>query len=99
MTKQFPRKNIRLPALNYTGSGRFFITLCCERRRAILARPVFADRVIEIFRDSALQHGFAVYAYCLMPDHIHENWPRQDRSSALATQGDEETATAPKVEG
>ncbi len=71
MTEQFARKNIRLPALNYRGSGRFFITLCCERRRAILARPEFANRVIEILRDTATQNGFAVYAYCLMPDHMH----------------------------
>ncbi len=30
---------------------------------------------------------------------IREFWPRQDRSSALATQRDEESTTAPIVEG
>ncbi|MFZ0523003.1 MAG: transposase [Candidatus Acidiferrales bacterium] len=67
----FPRKNIRLPAVNYLGCRRFFITLCCERRRRFFTQHSFAETVTEILRATALQYKMAVYTYCLMPDHLH----------------------------
>jgi putative transposase len=67
----FARKNIRLPAENYVGRRRFFITLCCTRRRKFLAQSPFAARIIEILRATAVHHKVAVYTYCLMPDHLH----------------------------
>jgi len=48
-----------------------------------------------VYGEAVLQSRIAKY----FDYAIRENWPRQDRSSALATQGDEESATAPIVEG
>lgn len=68
---EFNRKNIRLAAENYIGRKRFFITLCCDRRRKFLAQSSLALRIIEILRATAFHQKIAVYTYCLMPDHLH----------------------------
>lgn len=67
----FTRKNIRLPAENYVGRRRYFITICCDRRRKHLAQSSIAASIVEILRATALQQKMAVYTYCLMPDHLH----------------------------
>jgi putative transposase len=79
----FDRKNIRLPAENYIGRRRFFITLCCARKRKFFAQGSFARRIIEILRATAIQHKMAVYTYCLMPDHLHALVIGLDPSSNL----------------
>jgi putative transposase len=79
----FDRKNIRLPAENYVGRRRFFITLCCARRRRFLVQSSFAVRIIEILRATSIQHKMAVYTYCLMPDHLHALVIGLHRSSNL----------------
>ena len=79
----FNRKNIRLPAENYIGRRRFFITLCCARKRKFFAQGSFARRIIEILRATAIQHKMAVYTYCLMPDHLHALVIGLDPSSNL----------------
>jgi hypothetical protein len=56
----FPRKDIRLPAENYVGRRRYFITICCDRRRKFLAQSSLAVRIVEILRATALQHKMAV---------------------------------------
>ena len=68
---RFRRKNIRLPAPNYLGRRRFFLTLCCEQRRATLANDPLSQRSLDILRDTPSPHAFAVYDYCLLPDHMH----------------------------
>jgi putative transposase len=68
---QFDGKNIRLPAANYIGRRRFFITLCCDRRRKFLVQSSLAVGIIEILRATTARQKMAVYTYCLMPDHLH----------------------------
>jgi putative transposase len=80
---EFDRKNLRLAAGNYIGRRRFFITLCCARQRKFLAQSSFAIRIIEILRATVLQHKMAVYAYCLMPNHLHALIIGLERSSNL----------------
>ena len=65
------RKNIRLPAENYVGRRRYFITICCDRRRRFLAQSSLAVRIVQILRATAFHQKMAVYTYCLMPDHLH----------------------------
>jgi putative transposase len=79
----FTRKKIRLPAENYVGRRRYFITLCCDRRRKYLAQSSIAASIVEILRATALQHKMAVYTYCLMPDHLHALVIGLDPSSNL----------------
>jgi putative transposase len=61
----------RLPAHEYRGPRRYFLTICTEHRR-----PFFIDmRIGGASRDALLstatRYGFAVVAYCFMPDHLH----------------------------
>ena len=67
----FPHKNIRLAAAEYTGTKAFFITLCSAHRRAFFADSVVALRLLQLLREEAEQHAFAIHAYCLMPNHLH----------------------------
>jgi putative transposase len=67
----FHHKNIRLHPENYVGKNWFFITLCCANRCKLFTTAKFCDWFLNILRRDAARHSFAVYAYCLMPDHVH----------------------------
>lgn len=67
----FPHKNIRLRTDSYLGQRGYFVTICCAHRRAVFAETAIAKQVLEILAKHAATHQFAVYAYCVMPDHFH----------------------------
>jgi REP-associated tyrosine transposase len=67
----FRRRKIRLDAARYKGAQWYFVTLCCAGRRTEFAAAGSARWMIEELRRQAAEHGFAVYAYCVMPDHVH----------------------------
>ncbi len=67
----FRRKNIRLPREHYIGQRRYFITILCADRKPLLLQRDAAHLVIQTLGHTALRHGFAIYAYCAMPDHLH----------------------------
>ena len=67
----FAHKNIRRPAAHYVGRREYFITFCCEGRRAVFAEEEKAFWLIEELRRHSARHHFAVYAYCVMPEHFH----------------------------
>lgn len=66
----FPHKNIRLAAAEYTGTKAFFITLCSAHRRAVFADSVVALRLLQLLREEAEQHAFAIPADCLTLDSV-----------------------------
>jgi putative transposase len=67
----FPHKNIRLPGSHYVGQREYFITICCDGRRAVFREPAKALWLIDELRRHSTRHHFAVYAYCVMPEHFH----------------------------
>jgi putative transposase len=67
----FPHKNIRLHPANYIGQRSYFVTLCCASKRPVFAKSKNASWLIEILRQLSIARGFAVHAYCAMPDHFH----------------------------
>jgi putative transposase len=67
----FRHKNIRLNSPYYMGQRSYFVTFCCEGRRPVFADPGNAAWLIEKLREQAVAFGFAIYAYCVMPDHFH----------------------------
>ena len=67
----FRRKRIRLPRPHYMGQRRYFITILCANRRPLLSSATTASTVIRILRETAMDHQFAIYTYCAMPDHLH----------------------------
>ena len=67
----FRRKRIRLSSDNYRGQRSYFLTLCTEGRRNLFSDNERAAWVVARLRECAAAEAFAVYAYCVMPDHLH----------------------------
>jgi putative transposase len=67
----FPHKNIRLSTEQYKGQRWHFVTICCAGRRRVFASQKRAVWIVEILRQEATSAHFRVYAYCVMPDHLH----------------------------
>ena len=66
------RRSIRLVADRYSEPGRVFsITLCVRDRRPVFNDGVFARHTIDFLRALSTMTGARLYAYCLMPDHVH----------------------------
>ena len=60
-----------LETFDYLGPNRYFLTFCTFERRQIFLTRQHADGVHEQFLRAAVDEGFAVLAYCFMPDHVH----------------------------
>ncbi len=71
MPSTFRRKRNRLPLEVYRGAGAYSLTLTCAHRRVVFADNGLVGSCIETLRSCAEKHGFAVLAYCFMPDHVH----------------------------
>jgi putative transposase len=61
----------RIAGFPYTGLYRYFLTLCTDDRQPRFTSASVVTAVLEQFRQSASRHGFALVAYCFMPDHLH----------------------------
>ncbi len=61
----------RLDAFSYLGPYRYFLTCCCRLRRRSFEISATVDETVDCFLIAAASEGFAVLAYCLMPDHAH----------------------------
>ena len=66
------RKQIRLPDPVYrVGGWPFSITIGTSPRAPIFSDLEFGRECIEILRKMRDETATAIYAYCLMPDHVH----------------------------
>ena len=61
----------RLRGASYVGLQRYFATICTRERSTTFANPPIALNAIAQLRTIAVEQRFAIYAYCLMPDHLH----------------------------
>ncbi len=61
----------RLRGFEYTGRHSYFLTFCTDKRAELLRDRDVAMMVLACIRRSSDRYGFAVIAYCLMPDHVH----------------------------
>lgn len=53
------------------GVQRYSLTICCDERRPILKVEAARELVLCELRRTSKAHRVAVFAYCLMPDHVH----------------------------
>ena len=69
----FPeRRSIRLPAPVYADPGRAFsVTVGTSPRRSVFHDVDFGRRCIDDLAAIREERRVPVYAYCLMPDHVH----------------------------
>ncbi|MDP2659614.1 MAG: transposase, partial [Dehalococcoidia bacterium] len=65
-------KRIRLDAGLYSQPGVVCsVTVAVKDRQPIFADALVASSAVDILRSQAERTGVRVYAYCVMPDHIH----------------------------
>jgi REP element-mobilizing transposase RayT len=55
----------------YVGCAQYFLTICCEKRQRLFESEPCRALVTSQLRRTSTSLGFAVLAYCLMPDHLH----------------------------
>jgi REP element-mobilizing transposase RayT len=55
---------------NYRGMHRYLITLFTAKAAAVIPDREFVLSLLSSLRKSSSEHGFDVYAYCIMPDRL-----------------------------
>ena len=53
------------------GPHRYSLRFCTESRWAVFADAPVVELVLTHFLQQAEEQGFAILAYCFMPDHVH----------------------------
>jgi putative transposase len=67
-----PPNNQRLDPGLYTDTNRvYFITVRAYRDQSPFVRTDLNQRVLDVLREEQARQNCAVFAYCLMPDHLH----------------------------
>jgi len=67
----WPRRPPRAPSFEYLGRYRYFVTAVTRDRAQSFRNVDFVSQVAAQIPPFFEQRGFAVTAYCLMPDHVH----------------------------
>jgi putative transposase len=66
------RKIIRLKKEVYSNNNLIFsITICTKNRQPIFRNELYAQAIIKTFQTRPFHQNAKLYAYCLMPDHLH----------------------------
>jgi putative transposase len=64
-------KKIRLDPEAYRQGDSFSITIATHLRKPLFLRPAASRLAVEVLHEISERLGVAVYAYCLMPNHLH----------------------------
>jgi putative transposase len=64
-------RSLRLDGFDYSTPTVYFLTLCSWRSQDVFSNPKLAEETIKCLEDCSKGFGYRVYAYCLMPDHLH----------------------------
>ena len=66
------RKKIRLPASVYDQGHAFFITISTHHKYPWFSRyPSLCQASVQLIKDLSSAHRLKIFAWCIMPDHIH----------------------------
>ena len=69
---QRERKKHRLPMESYAASDcEFFFTICARHHGEPFTNPELAKAIIDSLLWRRRFHNWMLFAYCLMPDHLH----------------------------
>ena len=64
-------KPIRLAPEAYRLGHAFSITITTANRESLFHANDAAERCLELLAESVARHNASLFAYCLMPDHVH----------------------------
>lgn len=72
-SREYPvRRKIRLPRIEYRQGHVFFITRGTHQRHAwFRLHPTLSVQSVELLRRLAQARGSILYAWCVLPDHVH----------------------------
>ncbi len=62
-----PRKNVK----HYDNGEPHFLTFSCYRRMSLLSSDRTRQWFVEALSDARIVHGFHLWAWVIMPDHVH----------------------------
>jgi putative transposase len=65
------RRSLRLRGFDYRQSRAYHLTWGTYRRKQLLAAPPLARGVMDLVKEEAVRTRMTLFAYCLMPDHVH----------------------------
>ena len=65
------RTSHRLKGFNYSTARPYFITICTAQKREYFIDEEINRKIVECLKEEKARAGFSVFAYCLMPDHMH----------------------------
>src|SRR5262245_41296541 len=65
------RRSPRMATFDYTGSHRYFWTICTFHRKQIFVFNDVVEPLVLQIQQHAEGNGVAISAYCFMPDHLH----------------------------
>ena len=67
----WPRRPPRAASFSYRGRHRYLVTAVTRDRSPSFSDSRFAGEVVSQIPPFFERRGFAVTAYCLMPNHVH----------------------------
>ena len=65
------RNTLRLRHFDYATPRAYFVTVHAADGRPAFADARNAEKVLEILKEARERNSYRIYAYCLMPDHLH----------------------------
>ncbi|MFC2105566.1 transposase [Candidatus Bipolaricaulota bacterium] len=65
------RRSLRMLGHHYSESRAYHITWGTHQRRKLLVSNAVASEVCRILEEEATRAPTDLYAYCVMPDHVH----------------------------
>ena len=71
MDNNYPARPKRLKDFVYIGRIAYSLTICTDWRQRAFGDHDFARDAIRKLLSTAANFRFALYAYCVMPDHAH----------------------------
>ena len=72
MNRYPQRKRTRLPAANYADTSEICsVTIAVRNRQPVFADPSIASDAIGVLRSLTAARGVRIFAFCVMPDHVH----------------------------
>ncbi len=73
MDRSFPkrRSSPRLKGFDYVGFHAYAVTVATANRRRCFLDGEAVTSVRAVMEEEAERHGFDLFCYCFMPDHLH----------------------------
>jgi putative transposase len=65
------KRKPRLSNFDYLGRHRYFITICTDQKQPLFEDSERVNAAIAVLAEKSRKHGFTVWGYCFMPDHLH----------------------------